>query len=89
MVDEDYLGRLRLPLAALMRWLDESAIHGAVVGGVAASLRGKPRLTKDIDAVILDVSAEMLIESGPQHGFTARIGEAAEFAHANRVLLLR
>lgn len=60
MADEDY--PVRLPLAALMRWLDESG-------------RVKPGLTRDIDAVILDVSAETLIESGEQHGFTARIGE--------------
>jgi len=89
MPDEDHLVRLRLPLAALMRWFDESGLHGALVGGVAASLRGKPRLTRDIDAVILDVNAEMLIDSSAQHGFEARIGEAAEFARTNRVLLLR
>ena len=60
MTDEDVLDRLRLPLAALMQWFNESAIRGAIIGGVAASLRGKARLTNDIDAVVLDQAGKLI-----------------------------
>ena len=55
---EDDLDRLRVPLAAMMRWFHAAGIRAAVIGGVAASLLGKPRLTKDIDAVVQDTDAE-------------------------------
>jgi predicted nucleotidyltransferase len=89
MTDEDVLDRLRRPLAALTHWFHESGVRAAIIGGVAASLRGKARLTNDIDAVVLDQSAEDLLEGGRRFGFVARIADAVEFAHNTRVLLLR
>jgi Domain of unknown function (DUF1814). len=86
---EESLDRLRGPLAALMRWFGDAGLRGAVIGGVAASLRGKPRLTKDIDAVVLEADAEELLRSGVQFGFEPRIADAAEFSRETRVLLLR
>jgi len=86
---EEQLDHLRNPLAALMRWFEEANLRGAVIGGVAASLRGKPRLTKDIDAVVLEASAEALLESGTEFGFGSRIPDALEFSRQTRVLLLR
>jgi hypothetical protein len=86
---EEHLDRLLVPLATLMRWFKEANLRGAVIGGVAASLRGKPRLTKDIDAVVLEADAEMLLESAAEFGFTPRIPDAAEFSRKTRVLLLR
>jgi predicted nucleotidyltransferase len=87
-MDED-LDRLTAPLAALMEWFRDAGLRGAVIGGVAASLRGKPRLTNDVDALVLDVDAETLVQSGTKFGFTTRIADAAEFAKQTRVLLLR
>ncbi|HEX3068546.1 MAG TPA: nucleotidyl transferase AbiEii/AbiGii toxin family protein [Thermoanaerobaculia bacterium] len=81
--------RLGKPLAALMRWFSHESFRGAVVGGVAASLRGKPRFTKDIDAVVLDVDAERLLQSAAAFGFLPRIDDAIEFARSTHVLLLR
>lgn len=86
---EDDLDRLRVPLAAMMRWFHAAGIRAAVIGGVAASLLGKPRLTKDIDAVVLDTDAESLLESGAAFGFVARTTDAREFARNTRMLLLR
>lgn len=86
---EEHLDRLLDPLAALMRWFREDDLRGSVIGGVAASLRGKPRLTKDIDAVILEADAEALLRSGAKFGFTPRIPDAAEFSRQTGVLLLR
>jgi hypothetical protein len=81
--------RLSKPLAALMRWFSHESFRGAVIGGVAASLRGKPRFTKDIDAVVLDVDAEHLLKSAAPFGFLPRIADAVEFARSTHVLLLR
>lgn len=86
---EEPFERLIVALAALMRWFDEHELQAAVIGGVAASLRGKPRLTKDIDAVVVDADAEALVRSGADFGFTPRIADAIEFARNTRVLLLR
>lgn len=86
---ESDLVRLRSPLEALMRWFTATGVRAAVIGGVAASLLGKPRLTKDIDAVVLDVDAETLLESGAAFGFLPRIADAVDFAHNTRMLLLR
>jgi Nucleotidyl transferase AbiEii toxin, Type IV TA system len=88
-VMEENLERLRDPLAALMRWFSDAGLRGAVVGGVAASLRGKPRLTKDIDAIVLESTAEALLRGGTAFGFSPRIPDAAEFSRETRVLLLR
>ena len=41
------------PLQALQRLLARFDDQGIVIGGVAASLLGKPRLTVDIDVVLL------------------------------------
>jgi hypothetical protein len=81
--------RLGKPLAALMRWFSHESLRGAVIGGVAASLRGRPRFTKDIDAVVLDVDTERLLQSAAAFGFLPRIADAIEFARSTHVLLLR
>jgi hypothetical protein len=62
-----------------------------VIGGVAASLLGQPRLTADLDAVIILDVAELphLLEAAIQEGLIPRISDAEAFARQNRVLLLR
>src|SRR5688500_11404827 len=83
------LVRLLRPLEAMMRWFDAAGVHAAIIGGVAASLLGKPRLTRDIDAVVLDAEPEALIASGAPYGFLPRISDAVDFARNTRMLLLR
>ena len=83
------LVRLLKPLEAMMRWFDAAGVHAVIIGGVAASLLGKPRLTKDIDAVVLDAGAESLIASAAPFGFLPRIVDAVDFARNTRMLLLR
>ncbi len=36
---------------ALVAWLDGAGAPGVIVGGVAASLLGRPRMTQDVDAL--------------------------------------
>jgi predicted nucleotidyltransferase len=86
---DESLDRLLKPLEALMRWFSAKGLRGSVIGGIAASLRGKPRLTKDIDAVVIDVDAELLLQSASEFGFFPRIPDAVEFSRTTRVLLLR
>jgi len=83
------LVRLLRPLEAMTRWFDATGVRAAIIGGVAASLLGKPRLTKDIDAVVLDAEAEALIESGAPYGFLPRVEDAVDFARNTRMVLLR
>lgn len=78
-------------LQALASWFEREAIPGAIVGGVAASLWGRPRMTRDVDAVVLAdaIGWKELLESGAGFGFVPRIEDPLEFAHRTRVLLLR
>jgi len=79
------------PLIALQRLLEHFDNQGVIIGGIAASLLGKPRFTADIDAVIL-LSIEdipKLIDAANEQGIVMRIADAELFARKNRVLLLR
>lgn len=49
MTDPASLRTLAGALSALSRWMSEEAIAGVVIGGVAASLLGRPRLTRQED----------------------------------------
>src|SRR5512137_452094 len=79
------------PLAAVQRLLVHFKSQGVIIGGVAASLLGRPRLTADIDAVMLlsvdDVPA--LLEAAKQEGLLPRLADVADFARRHRVVLLR
>jgi hypothetical protein len=79
------------PLAALQRLLNHFGDRGVIIGGIAASLLGQPRLTADLDAVILMSIEELpkLIEAASSEGMILRIADAEAFARKNRVLLLQ
>jgi predicted nucleotidyltransferase len=87
----EYLRPLLSALEDLQVWLHSRSTPFVVIGGVAASLLGRPRLTQDIDlTVIVDPDEwEQLLASGQEHGFEARLSSALDFAKQNRVLLLR
>lgn len=78
-------------LAALQRLLAHFDDRGIVIGGVAASLLGKPRLTAGVDALILLSIEDLprLMEAATQVRLVPRIANADDFAHRHRVLLLR
>lgn len=84
------LGGLTEALRAVSAWLTAAKVDFAVVGGVAASLHGKPRVTKDVDVVALadDATWGGLVTVAAAHGIFPRIDEALEFAKNTRVLLL-
>jgi len=79
------------PLIALQNLIEDSGFQSVIIGGIAASLLGKPRFTADLDAVILasieDIPA--LIDAAGEQGIVMRIVDAEAFAQKYRVLLLR
>lgn len=79
-------------LEALIGWLADSQVPGIIIGGVAASLLGRPRATRDVDAVIwLDDERRLpsLVEAARGRGLSPRIDDALGFALQSRVVLLR
>jgi hypothetical protein len=83
-------GPLLRAIAATQQWLADANVPAAVIGGVAASLLGRPRVTKDVDLVALvdDDAWPALLAAGEPHGFVPRIADALAFARISRVLLL-
>ena len=45
-------------LADLMSWLDVMKVPSMVIGGVAASVLGQPRLTQDVDVLAIVPEAD-------------------------------
>jgi Nucleotidyl transferase of unknown function (DUF2204) len=88
--DELHVVRLAGAVADLTIWLKDQAVRGAIIGGLAANLLGRPRITKDVDAVVLleDLPIDAFLVVGSRFGFSPRISDAAAFAAKNRVLLV-
>jgi predicted nucleotidyltransferase len=84
------LNPLMEPLSALKELLEDGGYRWMIIGGVAASLLGKPRFTADVDVVALieDEDLPVILKTAKKLGFKPRIKGAAEFALKNRVLLL-
>jgi hypothetical protein len=78
-------------LADLTKWLEAAGVPAMIVGGIAASILGRPRATRDIDAlaVVPDDQWTQLLGSSKAHGILPRIEHPLEFARRTRVLLLR
>lgn len=79
------------PIVATQRLLEHFGNRGIIIGGVAASILGKPRLTADVDAMLLLPIKDLphLMEAALEEGLVPRITDAQEFARRNRILLLR
>lgn len=91
MTERQELAPLISALADLARWFESANVPGIVVGGVAASLIGRPRLTHDVDALVMVDEAHWhdLLEQGAPFGFRPRFTDALAFAARARVLLMR
>ena len=74
----------------MSEWLDSAAVRGVIIGGVAASVLGRPRLTVDIDVLVILDRHEWapFLEAGREFGFVPRIDDALDFAGTSRVLLV-
>jgi hypothetical protein len=90
-VPEGLPGSLRSALADLTNWLNAAQIPSMVIGGVAASILGRPRLTRDIGAlaILQESDWQRAIDGAVRFGIFPRIADALEFAQRSRVLLMR
>ena len=78
-------------LESVCRLLQQEDIEGMIIGGLAASLLGRPRFTNDIDLIILDLDDRIpeFIQNLKKFGMEPRISDVEEFAAESRMLLLR
>ena len=62
-----------------------------IIGGVAASILGRPRLTQDVDALAILPEADWAdaVSTAVRHGILPRIENPLDFARRSRVLLMR
>ena len=74
MTIRDTLAPLLEAIEAASRWLESCGVDAAVVGGVAASLHGRPRATGDVDfvAVVDPQQWPTLLARGASFGIVAR-----------------
>ncbi len=78
-------------LHQLMSWFENEQVSGIIIGGVAASLLGRPRLTHDVDALV-SLEEERwpeFLSLAKQYDFGPRIRDPLQFAQKSRVLLLK
>ena len=82
---------LLVALADLVKWLDATKTPSMVIGGVAASLLGQPRLTQDVDALAILPEADWAnaVSTAASYGILPRIENPLDFARRSRVLLMR
>lgn len=87
----DTLVSLLSALRDLVAWFQDTPVPGTVIGGVAAALLGRPRVTRDIDALVLldETEWEPFLGKGRRFGFVPRLSDAVAFARQARVLLVR
>ena len=78
-------------LTDLVRWLDSSNTPSMVIGGVAASVLGQPRLTQDVDALAIlpEERWAATMDAAGRFGIVPRIEDPLGFARRSRVLLMR
>jgi hypothetical protein len=78
-------------LADLVKWLDDTRMPSMIIGGVAASVLGQPRLTQDVDALAFLPEADwaQAVSNAARYGILPRIENALDFALKSRVLLMR
>ena len=78
------------PLADLMNWWQAQSVQGLIIGGLAVALLGRPRVTRDIDVMVLVAEERWpaFLNSGATFGFVPRHTDSLEFAREARVLLL-
>ncbi len=90
-MDEDAtIAPLLGALHDLVNWFRNEHVSGIIIGGVAASLLGRPRVTRDVDALVLleETKWSKFLKQSKKYNFTPRINEPLAFALKSRMLLL-
>lgn len=86
----DPLAPLLAALQGVRDWMDAEDVSWVVIGGVAASLLGRPRTTRDVDLLILSEQSHWagLLNAGARFGFKPRIDDTLGFARESHVILV-
>lgn len=79
------------PLPDLVGWWQSQDVRGLVIGGLAVALLGRPRVTRDVDALVwlAEDRWAAFLDAGKAFGFLPRQPDALAFAREARVLLVR
>ena len=79
---------LSTALASVCRLLQQDDVERMVIGGLAASLMGRPRITNDIDLIILDLDDRVpeFIQKLKRFGIEPRVLGVEKFAVESRTL---
>lgn len=82
---------LLVALRALEGWLRSEGLDHVYIGGLAVALVGRPRITEEIDGIVLleKMSVREFLRRARAGGFPYRVPDAAAFAEESRVFLLR
>lgn len=88
---QNSLKSLVAPLEALLRLLSNKDIKNIIIGGIAASIFGKPRFTADIDTLVLlpEEKLKDFLNKAGEYGLFPRIKNPIKFAQEKRVILLK
>ncbi len=75
----------------MLRWFKAAKVPGVVIGGVAVSLQGHPRHTRDLVALVVVDHARLpaFVRRAEKFGFTGRVADVLDFSRDTRMLLLR
>lgn len=78
-------------LNALQALMKEINVQGIIIGGAAICFLGEPRLTADVDAMLLLENQDLprLLRAAQHNGIVPRVKNIERFAHQNRLILLR
>ena len=76
--EQDFVSPLLAALGDLAAWWHSENVPGLVIGGVAASLLGRPRLTGDVDGLVVipDRDWPKFLSSSARFHFVPRIAKA-------------
>lgn len=90
-VKSQFLSPLLPALRALCELLKNSHKQGMIIGGVASSLLGHPRLTMDIDATAMigEKDIDQFLIKAAAAGFSPRRRDSVEFMQESAMLLLQ
>lgn len=90
-VKSQFLSPLLPALRALCALLKKSHKRGMIIGGVASSLLGQPRLTMDIDATVMidDKDVDQFLILAAAEGLSPRRVHSPQFTRQSAMLLLQ
>jgi hypothetical protein len=88
--EPDVLAPLRRALRDLIAWWTAEKVDGLIIGGVAAALLGRPRVTRGVDGLVWldEASWHTFLAASQRFGFSPRTPDPLQLAHEARVLLL-